>query len=97
VTEVQVLDQHVEWVVVLIRIPVRDDDFVPKTHVFESLDDGFVGALGEGIGVETYGAREQVRILGEANEARADCLAGDTVDGEGIDGYGTVGKLNHAE
>jgi hypothetical protein len=93
----QVFDQHVERVVVLIRIPVRDDDFVPETHVFEGVDDGFVGALREGVGVKAYRAGEQVRVLGEADEARADCLTGDTVDRESIDGYGAVGQLDHAE
>jgi hypothetical protein len=96
-TEMQFLNEHIERVIVLIRIAIRDNDFVPQTHVLERLDNGFVGALREGIGVETHGARKQVCVLWEADEARADSLAGETVDGERVDGYGAVGQLDHAE
>jgi hypothetical protein len=96
-TEMQFLNQHIKRVIVLVCIAVRNNNLVPETHVFKRLDDGFVGALREGIGVETHGARQQVCVLWEADEARADCLAGETVDGERVDGYGAVGQLDHAE
>jgi hypothetical protein len=96
-TEMQFLNQHIERVIVLIRIAVRNNNLVPETHVFKRLDDGFVGALREGIGVETHGAGKQVCVLGKADEAGADCLARDTMYRKGIDGDGAVRQLDHAE
>jgi hypothetical protein len=96
-TEMQFFNQHIERVIVLICIAVCNNNLVPETHVFKRLDNSFVGALREGIGVETHGAGKQVCVLWKADEARADRLAGETVDGERVDGYGAVGQLDHAE
>jgi hypothetical protein len=93
----QFFDKHIERVVVLVCIAVCDNDIGPEIHVFEGLDDGFVGTLRERVGIETHGAGKQVCVLGKADEAGSDCLARDAVNGKSIDCDGAVRELYHAE
>lgn len=76
VAQMQLLDEHIEWVGVLLRIAFGDNDFVPEVHIFQGLYDGLVVAFLPGIDIKTHAAWKQVCVLWQPNESRADCLAG---------------------
>jgi hypothetical protein len=89
VTEMELVDFHVERVRVFALIAFRDDQF-PEVHLDQSLYDRFVVARFSWIGIETHGSREQIGILRETDQMRAHVLTRDAVEGEPVDCYASV-------
>jgi hypothetical protein len=96
VREVQVFNLHVERMRIPVHVAFADHN-IPEVDVFERLHNGLVAALLQGVRIEADGSGEQVGVLGEADEARANLLARDAVDRVRVDCDASPGELDHAE